>query len=100
MSKEIGFQIGDKKTLTEEKKKSSPPEDELKNVFSELMKTYKPATKKTANSSMSTNEFWEKLQEHYPAFRFLGTDVIYEMLKTNGYVYAAIGENIEWLIKK
>ena len=75
-------------------------DEEILNVFAELMKTYQPATIKTANASMSTNEFWEHLQEHYPAAKYIGTEEVYQLLKDNGYIYTAIGEGIEWLIKK
>ena len=65
-----------------------------------LTKVLKPATEKTANGSITTNEFWEKMTGHYPGALFIGTDDVYALLKENGYTYAMIGENIEWLIKK
>lgn len=75
-------------------------EEEIKNVFAVLTNTYKPATEKTANASMKTTEFYEKMTVHYPGALFIGTDDVYAMLKDAGYTYKMVGEGIEWLVRK
>ena len=51
----------------------------------------------TATEKLTTLELLERLQTHYP-FMDLNSEVLYNMLTTNGFKYSALGEKYVWLI--
>lgn len=77
-------------------------QSEINDIMFALKQKYSPAGNiKEADLVLSTAEFLNKIQDHYPPASMMDESQCYELLKKYGYRYSAIGSDakLQWLIK-